>query len=118
MTTPSHRTRSIRIAAAAAVTTLASANVMPASASAIQDAYYAHTRLCLGLLLSDKPAHNDQCLPNTSANPPANDGSGGPAVPFGVAPAAVVVLPPPPPPPPPVVVPDPVDSSYPESADI
>lgn len=111
-TTKRHRKPPRAVATAAAFAGLASAAVMPVSASAIQEAYYAHTKVCVRLLFNDKPAHNRQCLPNNSPNIPAHDGGNGGNLPVVVAPiiAAPVVAPPPPP----VPEPDPdVDSSYP-----
>lgn len=94
--------KSIRFAVATAAT-LVSAGAPQVSASQIQDAYYAHTRSCIKLFLTDEAAHAAQCLPNTMPSIPANAGSGGPT--------PVVVAPPPPP----AVLPPPdVDSSYPE----
>ena len=84
--------KSITLAVAATATLLSGA--APASASEIQDAYYAHTRACLKLFFSDKAAHSAQCLPNNSPNIPAHAGSGGPVP----VPPPVVVVPPPPPP--------------------
>ena len=140
--TTKRRSKPPRAAAtAAAFAGLASASVMPASASAIQEAYYAHTRVCVSLLFNDKPAHTLQCLPNNSPSTPAHDGGGGGNLPVVAPPVVVaapvvvapvvappVVAPPvveppvvaPPvvePPPPPVAEPDPeVDSSYPDDA--
>lgn len=107
----------VNLALAATAVTMAAGSVMPTTASPIQDAYYAHTELCIDLLFNDKAAHNAQCLPNSSSNSPAYAGGGGSDVPLVVAPPPVVVLPPVvvAPPPPPVVIPPPeVGSSYPE----
>jgi len=84
--------------AVAAAATLVSAASLPVSASEIQDAYRAHTALCIGLFFTDKDAHTEQCLPNMSGNIPAHETSAGPVV---------VIVPPPHPPPPPVVTPPP-----------
>ncbi|WP_200940285.1 hypothetical protein [Devosia sp. Root436] len=90
--------KSIHLAVAAAAT-LAAASALPVSASEIQDAYRAHTRLCIGLFFTDKDAHTELCLPNTSGNSPAHETSGGPVVAPPPPPPVVVVVTPPPPPP-------------------
>lgn len=84
------------VVAATALT--AGGMVAPASASEIQDAYRAHTKQCLRLFFSDKPAHDIQCLPNNMPSPAALGGSSGnpPIV------AAPVVAPPAPPVTPPI----------------
>lgn len=104
---------SVQLAFAATAVTMSVGSGLPAAASPVQDAYYAHTSTCIGLFFKDKAAHAEQCLPNTMPNSPAHPG--GSSVPVPV----VIVAPPPPPvvapPPPPVIVPEPeIDSSYPE----
>ena len=105
----STRTRRVVVAATTAVT-LVSGATMPAHASEIQRAYAEHTAACIRLFFSDKPAHNEQCLPNNSPNIPANAGSAdNGAVPIVVVPVVVA-----PPPPPPIIVPP--GTSYPQEA--
>jgi|SRR5215217_1432327 len=89
------RIRRVAAAATTAVSLVAGASV-PAQSSEIQRAYYEHTRHCLDLFFTNKPAHNVECLPNTMPNT-FGDGSSGSAVT--------------PPPPPPDI--DPPASSYP-----
>lgn len=100
------RSGSVNLAFAATAATMAMGSVMPAGASPVQEAYRAHTALCIGLLFNDKPAHTAQCLPNGSGNSPAHAGGSS-----DFQPTPVVFAPPPPP----VVAPAPeVASSYPE----
>jgi hypothetical protein len=77
------------LAATSAIVSFTSV-AFPAAASETQDAYYRHSRLCVGLFFSDHVAHAAQCLPNNSSHPPADNGTGGPAL-------VPVVAPPPPP---------------------
>lgn len=99
MTISFRRPATRHLATAATVSALALAGITPALASAVQDAYHAHTRLCLKLFFADKPAHDIQCLPNMSTGSPAHAGGD------GGSPAPVPVIVPAPPVVPPVVVP-------------